>query len=339
MDSDAVASAAAFKMLLQYFCRILHRSGEAAMARFLAFAIATMALANSTNAMAQYDVRQCTRMIDQLTAYMRANAVKPMISLAREIATYCQDDYALALEALSNSLNGDNQHDEALAVADRCLQTNNAEVLLFCLRDKAAALYGLGRFREAKATIERALREPAIRTRDVTTKQNLRVFLAEVNAAMEPVDLSAYGDPLPDNPVASPNQTPSSRRADVPLTNSAGIFTVPVEINGAITLEFALDSGAADVCIPLDVFSTLKRAGTVRDSDILGQKTYFLADGSKSQSVTFKIRSLKVGDKRVENVTGSVTPSGGTLLLGQSFLGRFKSWSIDNAQHKLVLEP
>jgi predicted aspartyl protease len=114
---------------------------------------------------------------------------------------------------------------------------------------------------------------------------------------------------------------------------------VPVEINGAITLEFGLDSGAADVCIPLDVFSTLKRTGTVRDSDILGQKTYFLADGSKSQSVTFKIRSLKVGNYRVENVTGSVTPSGGTLLLGQSFLGRFKTWSIDNAQHKLVLEP
>ena len=38
-------------------------------------------------------------------------------------------------------------------------------------------------------------------------------------------------------------------------------------------------------------------------------------------------------------MTGSVTPSGGTLLLGQSFLGRFKAWSIDNAQHKLVLEP
>ena len=28
----------------------------------------------------------------------------------------------------------------------------------------------------------------------------------------------------------------------------------------------------------------------------------------------------------------------GSLLLGQSFLGRFKSWSIDNAKHVLVLE-
>ena len=36
-----------------------------------------------------------------------------------------------------------------------------------------------------------------------------------------------------------------------------------------------------------------------------------------------------VGDVVVENVTGSVAPAQGSLLLGQSFLGRFKSWSID----------
>src|SRR5262249_7928832 len=148
---------------------------------------------------------------------------------------------------------------------------------------------------------------------------------------------SKYGTPLPDNPSAAPAQTPPTRRADVPLTSSGGIFAVPVEINGAITLEFGVDSGAADVCIPHDVFSTLKRTGTIRDADIFGQKTYVWADGSKAQSVTFRIRPLKVGDKLVQNVTGSVPPSGGTLLLGQSFLGRFKTWSIDNAQHKLFL--
>jgi clan AA aspartic protease (TIGR02281 family) len=153
----------------------------------------------------------------------------------------------------------------------------------------------------------------------------------------QPVDFSAFGKPAPDNPQATPGKTPSSRE-DVPLRTHGGIFVVPVEINGAITLEFGVDSGAADVSIPNDVFSTLRRTGTVKDSDILGQKTYILADGSKSQSVTFRIRSLKVGYNVVENVTGSVAPSGGTLLLGQSFLGRFKTWSIDNKTQTLVLE-
>jgi hypothetical protein len=37
-------------------------------------------------------------------------------------------------------------------------------------------------------------------------------------------------------------------------------------------------------------------------------------------------------------VKASVTPSHATLLLGQSFLERFKSWSIDNTTHELFLE-
>jgi clan AA aspartic protease (TIGR02281 family) len=134
----------------------------------------------------------------------------------------------------------------------------------------------------------------------------------------------------------SPN--PSSGMA-VPLKQDGGIFVVPVEINGAITLEFGVDSGAADVSVPIDVFSTLKRTHTIKDSDIIGEQTYVLADGSRSRSIMFTIRSLKVGGKVVENVKGSVAPSQGILLLGQSFLKRFKSWSVNNTNHELLLEP
>jgi predicted aspartyl protease len=60
--------------------------------------------------------------------------------------------------------------------------------------------------------------------------------------------------------------------------------------------------------------------------------------GRPEKSKTFRIRSLKVGDRVLENVLGSVSSMNGSLLLGQSFLGRFKSWSIDNSRHALVLE-
>jgi predicted aspartyl protease len=123
----------------------------------------------------------------------------------------------------------------------------------------------------------------------------------------------------------------------VALQKEGGIFVVPVEVNGAITLDFGVDSGAADVTIPADVFSTLKRTGTIRVSDIIGQQRYVLADGTTSPSVTFTIRSLRVGNKVVQNVQASVTPARGDLLLGQSFLGRFKSSSIDNTKHQLLL--
>ena len=122
------------------------------------------------------------------------------------------------------------------------------------------------------------------------------------------------------------------------MQSEGGVYVVPVLINSAITLNFIIDSGAADVTIPADVVMTLVRTGTLKDSDFLGEKTYVLADGSKVPSQTFRIRSLKVGDKVLENVIGSVATVKGSLLLGQSFLGRFKSWSLDNTKHALVFE-
>ena len=130
----------------------------------------------------------------------------------------------------------------------------------------------------------------------------------------------------------------NTTRIEIPLKSLGGTFVVPVFINGAITLNFVVDSGAADVAVPADVVGTLIRAGTIEKSDITGKQKYMLADGSISPTETFIIRSLKVGDVLIENVKGSVSPAAGSLLLGQSFLQRFKSWSMDNNKHVLVLE-
>lgn len=116
-----------------------------------------------------------------------------------------------------------------------------------------------------------------------------------------------------------------------------GVYTVPVLINDAITLDFLVDSGASDVSIPADVVSTLIRTGTIGPSDFVGQKTYRLADGSETPSTVFILRSLKVGNHVVKNVTASIAPLKGGLLLGQSFLQQFHSWSIDNASHALII--
>jgi clan AA aspartic protease (TIGR02281 family) len=116
------------------------------------------------------------------------------------------------------------------------------------------------------------------------------------------------------------------------------MFLVLVEINGTLTADFMIDTGAGDVMVSTDVFSTLKHAGTIKDADIIGERTYTLANGSQHLGQAFMIRSLKVGDVVVKNVRGGVISSqSGPLLLGQSFLQRFKSWSIDNATHELLL--
>jgi predicted aspartyl protease len=117
-----------------------------------------------------------------------------------------------------------------------------------------------------------------------------------------------------------------------------GIFVVRVQINGVIPLDFTVDSGAADVSIPADVVSTLMRTGTIQDSDFVGSKMYILADGSTVPSATFLIRSLEVGGHLIENVMGRVASAQAPLLLGQSFLSCFNSWSIDNKRQVLLLE-
>jgi clan AA aspartic protease (TIGR02281 family) len=122
----------------------------------------------------------------------------------------------------------------------------------------------------------------------------------------------------------------------IPLIREHGTFVVPVVINGKITLNFTIDSGATDVSIPADVFSTLVRADTVSKDDFLDMQVYELADGTKQSSQRFRIRSLRIGSLELRDVTASVAPAEGSLLLGQSFLSRIKSWSIDNERHLLV---
>jgi TPR repeat protein len=134
------------------------------------------------------------------------------------------------------------------------------------------------------------------------------------------------------------NTVPGTGRFEIRLKKVGGVYVVPVTINGMLTLDFTLDSGASDVSIPSDVVMTLMRTGTITKADFLETQTYELADGSTMPSQTFRIRSLIVGDRVLENVVGSVAPAKGSLLLGQSLLSRFKSWSIDNQRQVLVLD-
>jgi predicted aspartyl protease len=140
-------------------------------------------------------------------------------------------------------------------------------------------------------------------------------------------------------PQTSPPASTSTPSLSAPLKREGDTFLVPVLINKAIVLDFVVDSGAGDVTIPQDVFTTLIRTGTIQESDLTGTRTYRLANGPTEALPTFKIRSLTLAGTVIEDVSGSVTAVEGSLLLGQSFLTRFKSWSIDNAKEALLLEP
>jgi len=63
---------------------------------------------------------------------------------------------------------------------------------------------------------------------------------------------------------SQPVQTASNDPETIPLKVEGGTLLVPVLINDRITLDFTVDSGAADVSIPADVVSTLNRTSKKR---------------------------------------------------------------------------
>ena len=118
-----------------------------------------------------------------------------------------------------------------------------------------------------------------------------------------------------------------------------GVYSVPVELNGVLKIDFIFDSGASDVSISPDVALTLLRTGTIKKEDWLEGAYYKFADGSIAKSKRFKLSSLKVGNKVITNVNCSISNSiDAPMLLGQSVLSKFGKYTFDNVNQKLVLE-
>lgn len=120
--------------------------------------------------------------------------------------------------------------------------------------------------------------------------------------------------------------------------HGGGGFLIPGRVNDAVAVTFILDTGASDVSIPEDVERALAHAGKLASDDLLGTRTYVLADGSKVPSRRVLLRQLTVGDVTVSNVTANIGRPGSPALLGQSFLSKFASWTLDNERNLLVLK-
>lgn len=139
------------------------------------------------------------------------------------------------------------------------------------------------------------------------------------------------------SPAAAAPADGSQAHGIIPIEARSGAYVVPVLINDVLTLKFIVDSGSADVSIPAEAAATLQRLGTLSRDDFLGTKTYVLADGSRVPSEIYKIASLKLGDLVMQNVTVRITSGKCGPLLGQSFLSRLRSWSMDNNRQILII--
>ena len=136
---------------------------------------------------------------------------------------------------------------------------------------------------------------------------------------------------------AEPSASDLRTEDEIPLRREGNTYSVPVLVNGIIPIAFVLDTGAGDVLLPADVVFTLLRTGTLQSSDFISYRPYILADGRELPSAQFKIRELQVGQYTARNVIAGVGRLGSDPLLGQSFLSRFGSATIDYKRNVLVL--
>lgn len=127
-------------------------------------------------------------------------------------------------------------------------------------------------------------------------------------------------------------------RATARFQRMGGVFMLSATLNGNTQAYFIVDSGAATVQIPEETAEQLKRNGTLTEADFMGQHRFILADGSGMQQRVFRLRSLQIGDRTMENVMATVGAPRSRALLGQSFLRRLSWWKIDNVKNAIEFE-
>jgi len=144
-----------------------------------------------------------------------------------------------------------------------------------------------------------------------------------------------------DNKAISKKEYSSSQKRkteDIKLSYIGGVYHTPVIVNDSVRLDFVVDTGAALVSIPRDVYKTLRRTGTLPKSEFIAVGEFTIANGESMKELIVNIRELKIGNQIIHNVKASVVNSeNASLLLGQSALRKLEPWSLNTKKRVLTI--
>lgn len=121
-----------------------------------------------------------------------------------------------------------------------------------------------------------------------------------------------------------------SAQERIPMTlEKSGIYTIPCEVNG-LKLSFVFDTGASAVHISLIEAAFMLKNGYITEEDFLGTGNYVMADGSIAENALINLKSIKIGNTTIKNVTACVSSNiNASLLLGQSAIQKLGKYAVD----------
>lgn len=126
------------------------------------------------------------------------------------------------------------------------------------------------------------------------------------------------------------------RSTRVPLTDylKQG-YKVKIDIGG-VSKYFLLDTGASDLLISSELEKELLKKGAIQSADYAGESEYTLANGETVIARVVYLSNIQMGDYTINNVVAGII-EGGSLLCGNSLLGKFSHWEIDQKNMQLIL--
>ena len=118
---------------------------------------------------------------------------------------------------------------------------------------------------------------------------------------------------------------------------AGGTFNVDCNVNG-LALNMIFDTGASDVTISKVEADFMLKNNYLSKDDIKGKKFYQTADGGITEGTVITLKEVKIGDAVLHNVDASVVKSQkAPLLLGESVLQKFGTFTVDNINSKLII--
>lgn len=205
--------------------------------------------------------------------------------------------------------------------------------------DKACLYSRMGKLDEAVKALERSLEMgyckfahieydddlDAIRNR-ADFKEMISKYKEKLSARIEKMK---QGQPADDE----------EQITEVAITRrSGGTFNVDCSVNGQ-PLSMIFDTGASDVTISKVEADFMLKNDYLSKDDIKGKKYYQVADGGISEGTVITLKEVKIGDAVLHNVDASVVKSQkASLLLGESVLQKFGTFTVDNINSKLIIK-